>query len=317
MIMKSIFWDLIESRPTKLLRCIQYILLAFGIAIFSLPRINEAWGVYGIVFFPAMMVIMLELIKRVLQFLLNIRNIGNGLIETQEFKNELDLWWNNISKRNHYLLSIAVALFLSIVSLVFNANSSWTRYTDALGIFYLGLSVGETTSLLFLVPLNVSQLKRYKLRLNPIDPSNTTNLRSLADNIFTLALLVGLALLFLNLAGAIVAYVFPHLKFGVYFITAIAWISFIGLAAYPHLTLSEISEAQKASTLQELENRLIDLYKDVIKGDKERSSLDVTLNLYNTVLNSKSSPTSNSVLFGVITTLLLNSVPVIIELFIR
>ena len=315
--MKSIFWGLIESKPTKLSRSTLYILLVLSIVIFSLPRINEAWGAYGAIFYPAMMVIMLELIKRILQLLSNIRSFGTNLVEEEEFKNELDRWWNNLSKRNHYLLSISVASFLSIVSLVFNANLSWTRYTDALGIFYLGLTVGETTSLLFLVPLSVSQLKRYKLRLNPIDPSNTTNLRSLADNIFTLALLVGLALLFLNLFGAFVAFVFPHLTFGVYFITAIAWISFIGLVAYPHLALREISEEQRASTLLELENELIDLYRDTIKGNKERPSLDIMLNLYNTVLNSKAFPTSNSALFGVIATLVLNSIPVIIELFIR
>ena len=315
--MKSIFWDLIESKPAKLSKGIIYILLVLGIAIFSLPRIDEAWGAYGAIFYPAMMVIMLELIKRVLQLLSNVRSFGTDLVEKEEFKNDLDHWWNNLSKRNHFLLSIAVASFLAIVSLFFNANHSWSRYTDALGIFYLGLTVGETTSLLLLVPLSVSQLKKYKLRLNPIDPSNTTNLRSLADNIFTLALLVGLALLFLNLVGAIVAFVFPHLKFGVYFITAIAWISFIGLAAYPHLTLREISEVQKASTLQDLENKLIELYREVIKGNKEQSSLDVTLNLYNTALNSKAFPTSNSALFGVIATLVLNSIPVMIELFIR
>jgi hypothetical protein len=210
-----------------------------------------------------------------------------------------------------------VALLLSIVSLLFNKNLSWSRYTDALGIFYLGLAVGETAYLLLLVPLSVSKLKKYSLRLNPIDPSNTIGFRSLADTIFSLALLIGFALLFLNLIGAIVAFVFPHLKFGVYFITAIAWITFIGLAAYPHLTLREISESQKFFTLQALENKLIDLYKDDVKGDKDHSSLDATLNLYNSVLNSKAFPTSNSALFGVIATLLLNSIPVLIELFLK
>lgn len=315
--MNSIFWGLIESKPTKFSKGIIYVLLVLGITVFSLPRINEAWGIYGIIFYPAMMVIMLELIKRVLQFLSNIRTSGTDLVENEDFKNEFDNWWGNISKRNHYLLSISVALFLSIVSLIFNANLSWTRYTDALGIFYLGLTVGETTSLLSLVPFSVTELKKYSLKLNPVDPSNTNNFRSLADTIFSLALLVGLALLFLNLIGAVAAFIFPHLKFGVYFITAIAWITFIGLAAYPHFTLREISETQKFTTLQTLENKLIDLYKDVIEGDKGHSSLDVTLNLYNSVLNSKAFPTSNSALFGVIATLFLNSIPVIIEFFIR
>jgi hypothetical protein len=200
---------------------------------------------------------------------------------------------------------------------VFIANPTWIKYLDALGVFYLGLTIGETTSLLLLVPLSISQLKKYTLRLNPIDPSNTINFRSLADNIFSLALLVGLALLFLNLIGATAAFLFFHLRFGVYFISAVAWISFIGLVVYPHLTLRDISESQKLTTLQDLENKLIGMYKDVIKGDKERSSLDVTLNLYNSVLNSKAFPTSNSALFGVIATLLLNSIPVIIEVFIR
>lgn len=315
--MKSIFWSFIESKPARIPKGIIYALLVLGITVFSLPRVDQAWGFYGVIFFPAIMIVMLELIRRVLQFLSSIRKVGTDLIENQEFQNDFDHWWNNISKRKHYLLSFSVALFLSIVSLVFNANLSWFRYTDALGIFYLGLTVGETVSLLLLVPLSVSQLKKYTLRLNPIDPSNTINFRSLADTVFSLALLIGLALLFLNLIGAIVAFVFPHLRFGVYFITAIAWISFIGLAAYPHLTLREISESKKSFTLQALENKLIDLYKDVIKGDKEHSSLDVTLNLYNSVLNSKAFPTSNSALFGVIVTLLLNSIPVIIEVFIR
>jgi hypothetical protein len=47
------------------------------------------------------------------------------------------------------------------------------------------------------------------------------------------------------------------------------------------------------------------------------SSIEDTLSLYRHLVESKALPISNSVLFGIISTLLFNTVPVIVRHFVR
>lgn len=314
----SFVWRFIVSKPSGLPRCIVYWLLVLGSGIFSLPRIREGWFLWAVFALPLSMCSMLQLIKYVQRFLNRIHALGLDLLESTDDRRQLDGWWNNLDERTHLLWNIFFALVLAGVSLVFNVNPHWSRYTDALGFFYQGFVAGEVLYLLLLLPLWMYRLKGFPLRLNPFDPANTVGLSALAETSFGIAMVTGLSLLVINVALVVASYLFRHLIFGVAFVSISAWIAVIVLAGYPHLVLVRVVQETRQATLRTLEDKLIQQYRDIAEGRTPSSpSIENTLSLYQHLLESKTLPISNSVLFGVISTLLFNTVPVIVRHFVR
>lgn len=315
--MHSIVWKFIESQSNRFSRFLVFLLLVLGSVLFSLPRLHEGWFVYTLIVYPILTLALLELTKRLLGFLPNIRENSLALVKNKDDQQELDTWWKTLNQREHLLWCFAIGLFLASLSLVFNANPSWSRYTDAVGIFYIGFIAGEIAYLLLLVPSGISQLKKYKIRFNPILPARTVNLHILAESSFVLALGIGISLLALNIVVATASYFFPHLLIGIIFISALSWIAIIGLSVYPHLTLFGLVQQEKRKTLELLENKISEQYDCIIGNKKTASSIDEIMKLHGQVLESKSFPVSNSAIFSLVTTMFLNVVPVIVGFFIK
>lgn len=310
--MYSIVWNFIDNNPFRLPKIFTYILLILGSVVFSLPRHKEVWFLYVLIVFPVIVIALLELMRRILPFLLRIKQNSQNLLEKQEDKNSLGAWWEDLNKREHLIWCIAIALFLASLSLAFNANNQWSRYTDAMGVFYVGFMVGEVGYLLLLVPTGISQLNRYPLKLNPVNPASTVYLQILAETTFSLAVGFGLSLLALNVIVGTASYLFPHLFFGVLLISLLAWGSVLSIAIYPHFILWGLSQKTKRKTLQMLEEKIFEQFEYIINDNKTTSSIEDSINLYNQIQSSNSFPISNSGLFGIATTLFLNILPVLI-----
>jgi len=315
--MFSFVWNFIESRPKRLSRFFVLSLIILGSAAFSLPRLHEGWFVYSLVAYPILTFGMLELIRVLLRFLPTIRQNSLVLVKEKAERHQLDRWWSRPRRREHLLLCLTVASVLAGISLVFNANPAWSRYTDAIGVFYIGFLAGEIAYLLLLVPGGIFQLKNYQLQLNPILPAETINLQILAESSILLALAIGISLLALNLVVAMASYLFRHLLIGIIFVSALSWIAIIGLSVYPHFILFGLVQRAKRKTLTSLEAQIIEQYGDPLDGDKTRTSLEPTLKLYTQVLESKSFPVSSSALASIVTTMLLNLLPVLIGFFVK
>lgn len=314
----SFVWRFIASRPLGLPSRIVYWLLVLGSGIFSLPRVREAWFLWAVFALPLSMFSMLQLTKFVQRFLNRAHTLGLALLESADDRMQLDGWWNGLDERTHLLWNVFFALVLAGVSLVFNANPRWTRYTDALGFFYQGFVAGEVLYLLLLLPLWMYRLRGFPLRLNPFDPANTVGLSALAETSFGIALITGLSLLVINVVIVAASYLFRHLIFGAALVSISAWIAVIVLAGYPHLVLVRVVQETKEETLRTLEDKLIQQYRDIAEGRMPSSpSIEDTLSLYRHLVESKTLPISNSVLFGIISTLLFNTVPIIVRHFVR
>lgn len=314
--MYSFSWQFIESNRLGIPKHISYLILVISSIIFAFPRFFEGWFFYAAVAYPISMIVMLQLIKQIHRLIMQM--LSYKLLEEKKGNEKLNKWWeNNTLNKIHFLSCFLGATFLAIASLFFNANPNWTRYTDAIAIFYLGFVASEIAYLLTLIPFWLSELKRFQLRLNPIDPANTANLRALAQTVFNVALATGVSLFLLNIVIAVSSYLFPHLRSGVIFISVVAWISVIILAGFPHLTFAQIVEARKQATLKSLEKKLIEKYNDIVDtNEASSSSIEEIMKIHKLVLGSNSYPISGSSYIGVTVTLFLNSLPIIIE-FIR
>jgi hypothetical protein len=315
--MHSILWNFIESRSNRFLRLFVWLLLILGGVLFSLPRLGEAWFVYALIAYPILTFGLLGLTKSLLRFLPKIRENTLAIVQDESDQQELYAWWESLGKKQHVLLSLLVAILLAGLSLVFNANPAWSRYTDALGISYIGFIAGEIVYLLLLVPSGIFQLKKYELRLNPVLPGQTVDLRILAESCFALAVGIGFSLLALNVVVAMASYLFHHLLFGIILISVLSWMAIIGLSVYPHLILFDLVQQEKRKTLEFLESQISEQYERLVNAKKMSSSLDELLKVHTQVLESKSFPISNSALFSIITTLVLNLLPVILGIFMK
>ena len=313
--MDSFLLRFINLGSDRLVRSSTFMLLVMGSVVFSLPRIREAWFLYVVIVYPVLMIAALELTKRVLLFLDRIRDQSQNLLMNPEDKQAINHWWEAISEREHFIWSFAVALILASISLIFNQNTSWSRYTDAMGILYVGFPIGELAHFLILIPAGISQLKKYQPKLNPINPANTVDLQILAETTFSMALLVGISLLILNVLVATVSYLFPHLTLGVLFVSLLAWSSIICIAVYPHFILWGLAQQTKRKTLQELEKRILDQYGNFSDKRENFEALEETIKLYEQVQANKSFPISNTGIFSIAVTLFLNILPVIQRYF--
>jgi hypothetical protein len=315
--MYSIVWKFIESKSNRISRFMALLLVTFGSVFFSIPRLYEGWFIYSLVAYPILTLGFLELIKRLLRFLPRIRENSLALVKNKEEQKKLDDWWNTINQRKQLFWCVAVALFWAGISLVFNANPSWSRYTDAIGIFYIGFIAGEIAYLLLLVPSGIFQLKKYQLRFNPILPAQTINLQILAESSLVLALGIGISLLALNFVVAMASYLFHHLLFGIIFVSVLSWIAIISLSIYPQFILFGLVQQEKRKILEFLEARISEQYNDLVRKKEAASSIEQTVKLQIQVLESKSFPVSNSAIFSIITTMFLNALPVIMGFFIK
>jgi len=241
------------------------------------------------------------------------QEIGLDLIENDQEKDAYKDWWGNLSKRRHLLFSLSVSMAFTLFSLLYNANSAWSRYTDALGIFYMGFFVGEATYLIALSPLANTLLKNYRLKLTPLDPARTVNLRNLAEITFNIALITGVSLLVMNMIIALASFIFRHLIAGVVLLSVIAWIIIIILAIYPHVIFWQIVRNKKEETLRALEKRITEQYTQIVMRGKQSQSMENLLKMHELVLTSKAFPISNTEFFGLLTALLLNVIPAILR----
>ena len=162
----SFVWRFIESRPFGIPGCVVYWALVLGGAVFSLPRYREGWFLWAILALPLSIVCMLQLIKAVQGSLNRIHALGLDLLESLDDRQQLEIWWKSLDERTHLLWCLFCALALAGISMIFNLNPRWSRYTDALGFFYQGFVAGEVSYLLLLLPLWTYQLRRFPLRLN-------------------------------------------------------------------------------------------------------------------------------------------------------
>ena len=316
--MYSFSWQFIESNRFGIPKHISYLILVIGSIIFAFSRFPEAWFFFAIVAYPVLMIVILDALRQIHPLIIRIQMLSHGLLEVATDQGLSNQWWeSNTRHRIHLLSCILGAAFFALVSLYFNVNPNWTRYTDAIAIFYLGFVASEIVFMLTLIPSWLWELKKSRLRLNPIDPANTANLRSLAQTVFNVALIAGVSLLLLNLIVALSSYLFPHLRPGVFFISIVAWISVIVLAGFPHLIFAQMVEARKQATLNSLDKKLIGSYDELVAtGDTNEvssSSIEEIMKIHKLVLGSNSYPISGRSYIGVALTLFLNSLPIIIE----
>ena len=310
--MYSHFWNFINSNSSKWGRRVLYLLCVFTSVLFSTPRYWEGWFYYVLLAYPLIVVGILELTKILLPQVESVRTLSLELVENKLENKRLFSWWNNLDKKEHFLWCFLVAIILAFVSLWYNANPSWSRYTDALGIFYIGFMVGDVFYLLLLMQSGIYQIKPMSLKLSPLDPANTIALRKLAETVFSIAVSIGVSLLVLNIVVATASYIFPHLIAGVLIISVMAWVTIILLSIYPHLVFWQIVQAKKQETLQTLEDKIFALYADVKKKGEVSPKIDDMLKLQSQVLKTRSFPISNSEFFGIVSTLLLNFIPLLL-----
>lgn len=310
--MYSHFWNFINSNSSKWGRRFLYFSCVFTSILFSTPRYWEGWFYYVLLAYPLIVVGILELTKILLPQVESVRTLSLELVENKLENKRLFNWWNNLDKKEHFLWCFLVAIILAFVSLWYNANPSWSRYTDALGIFYIGFMVGDVFYLLLLVQSGIYQIKPMSLKLSPLDPANTIALRKLAETVFSIAVSIGMSLLVLNIVVATASYIFPHLIAGVLIISVMAWLTIILLSIYPHLVFWQIVQVKKQETLQTLEDKIFALYADVKKKGEVSPKIDDMLKLQGQVLKTRSFPISNSEFFGIVSTLLLNFIPLLL-----
>ena len=151
--MYSFSWQFIESNRLGIPKHISYLILVIGSMIAAFPRFLEGWFFFAVVAYPVSMIVILEVLRHLNPLIIRIQLHGFKLLEEENSKEILYGWWeSNTRNRMHFLLCILVATFLAIVSLYFNANPNWTRYIDAIAIFYLGFVASEIAYLLVLIP---------------------------------------------------------------------------------------------------------------------------------------------------------------------
>lgn len=310
---------LVEARPLSISPRFMRWLLSLGSIIFLIPRGFSGWFfVWAALVFALPMAAMLKLLKHVQTVLQRIHQHGHDLLESEEQRSQLDNWWSKLDGRAHFMMALLIGIALGAFSLIFNGNPGPSRYIEALGIAYLGFVIGEIAYLLALVPVWISQLSQLPLRLNPIDPASTTNLRTLAETVFGLALSAGAFLLLANALIVSAGVFFAHLAPAVIIVSVTAWIAIILLAGYPQLHFYRLVQSARRDTLHELEKQMARHYKAVLDGHSPQSpTIDDTLQLYNVVRESGSLPISGGAVVGVVVTLLLNVVPIFAELVIR
>jgi len=313
--MYSYFWNLINSKTLISYRRISYLLLVFFSIVFAIPRYGEGWFYYAIVAYPLLIIGILGLTKRLLPLVMRVQSTSLALAEKKTNRERLNSWWNSLDKKEHFLWCLTVALVFAALSLVFNANPNWSRYIDALGIFYIGFMVGDVFYLLLLVQSGIYQLKELPLKLNPLDPASTVDLRKLAETTFAVAISIGLSLLILNAVIAFASYLFRHLIIGVIVLSVLAWATIIILSIYPHLIFWQIVQSKKQETLRMLEDKIFSLYLEVKEKSVVPPNIEDISKLHAQVMKSKSFPISNSELFSIISTLFLNSVPLLLSYF--
>ena len=313
--MYSYFWNFINARKQGVNRGIAYGFLVVLSLVFSIPRYKEGWFYYAALAYPLLVVSILELTKRLLPMVAQVQVKSLALVGSKTDRERLNHWWNNLDKRSRFILCITVALVLALLSLAFNANPTWSRYSDALGIFYIGFMVGDILYLLLGVQAGIYQLKEFPLKLNPLDPANTVDLRKLAETTFAIAISIGFSLLILNSIIAMASYLFRHLLSGVIVVSVLAWVTIIILSIYPHLIFWQIVQSKKQETLRMLEDKLVNLYLDVKKKGVVSPNIEEMLKLQTQVMKNKSFPISGSELFSIMSTLFLNLLPLILRYF--
>ena len=313
--MYSYFWNFINSKAFGGKKRVAYVFLALFSLIFSLPRYKEGWFYYAMFAYPLLVIGILELTKNLLPLTNRVQNISLTLVEDETNQARIKNWWNNLGKKEHLLWCFTIALVLAALSLVFNANPNWSRYTDAIGVFYIGFMVGDVFYLLLLVQSGIHQLKDLPLKLNPLDPASTVDLRRLAETTFSVTISIGFALLIINIIIGFASYLFHHLLFGVIVISALAWTTIIILSIYPHLIFWQAVQAKKQETLRMLEEKLFSLYLEVKEKSVVSPNIEDISKLQSQVMKSKSLPISNSELFSIFSTLFLNSIPLLLSYF--
>lgn len=315
--MYSYTWRFINSFRGDRPKRAAYLGLITGSTIFSFPRFQEGWFYFSIVAYPLSLVVAIEAIRYISPQITRIQLLGNRLLLKEADKRLLRRWWksNTLNKR-HLMLSLLGATLLAFSSLYFNANPRWSKYTDAVAVFYLGFIVSEIVYLLTLIPSWLWKLSRHRLRLNPIDPANTGLLRSLSQAVFCLAINSGAALLVFNLVIAVSSFLFPHLRSGIIIVSIAAWISVILSAGLPHLMFAQIVEEGKQETLNSLQEMLMLRYDRFLSSSDavSYSAIEEIMKTHKSVLESNSFPISGTSYIGIGLTLVFNSVSAIIAL---
>jgi len=313
--MYSYFWNFINSNKWGINRRTAYLFLVLLSIVFSIPRYQDGWFLYAVVAYPILVISLLELTKRLLPLTVRVRELSLALVENKPDRDKISKWWKTLDQKSHAFFCLVVALGFALLSLAFNANPNWSRYSDALGVFYIGLMVGEIVHLLLNVLAGIYQLKEVPLKLNPLDPANTVDLRKIGEVTFIIAISIGFSLLVLNLIIASASFLFHHLLSGVIEVSVLAWVTIIILSIYPHLIFWQIVQSKKQETLQMLEDKLVKLYLDVVKKGVISPNIDELSKLQGQVIKNKSFPISGSELVSIISTMLLNLLPLVLRYF--
>lgn len=313
--MRSLIWDFIRSKPFDVPRPVIITIMMLGSVLFSLPRVGEGWFVLTLITYPFLILILIVFNEQLFSNINQLRGIGASLIKSKKDKQIFEAWWQGLSKKLQIGLMAAVGLFLGLFSLAFNQNPFWSRYLDALGIFYIGFLGGKLVYFITLIPQLVEKLKDFELDLNSLDPANTKNLALLVKKTIRLAILAAVTLLFLNVLITLASRFFSHLRPGVVLVSLIAWIAVGILTIYPHFIFWEIISKKKRDTFDQIDQKINQQYDLIINNKKGDIQLKELFALKQHIMESKSSPITGSGLIGVTAALLLNLLPTLIEIF--
>jgi hypothetical protein len=287
-----------------------YAILVLAGVVLTLPRIQDKWFMYSLFAYPMFSIIMLELLRRMTAWLARIQEFGERLgigdcakatvVSAEE------------SRVRRWICALVIGMLLAGASLAINRNPHWSRYSEALAVFYVGSMAGELAYQLLLVPQLFSRLKRRSLRLNPFDPANTVAMRGLAEVTLVTGVATACGLFVINVTLALAGYYYHHLLVGVIVISVIAWTTTASVMVYPHVALSEIVQRAKASTLAEIEEQLIRFDYSILKNSRGLEDAKRLLDLQAHLLGTSNYPFRNTATFGMVSAVLLNSVPAII-----
>lgn len=313
--MHSFVWRFINQNPFGLSREAAYFVLVFFSILLPLPRFPEIWFIYTVVAYPATVMGVLQFTKSMEPSLARLQSLAYRLLKNEEDYEQFDI--SNIKNLNilHWLSCLTFAIFLAAVNLSFNLNPEWSRFTDAAALFYLGFLVGEVPYLLAFVALSLSKLSEPPLKLNPIDPANTADLRAMSETTFSIFLKTGFLLAFLNMTIGVAGYLYPHLNTPVLIISIVFWLTAILLAVYPQFIFWGIVEEEKQATMRTLEDIVAKRYDEVLQGDESSlSSIEEIIKLHDHIAGSSHTPLLNNAVFSVITVSVLNLIPIIAAL---
>lgn len=285
-------------------------------SVFALPRIDEPWFLYAVIAFPAAMAAMIWLVHYLSNAHKALRVLSSEICSATDQVARQPQVALEPRPREHVLVCLMVASGLALMSLIITGNTSWTRYVDAAGVFYLGLVAGDIVYLLVGIPRFLAHMVTLPVVLNPLDPANTAELRALIGRLLSVLLVVSGICLSINAIVALASLLFPHLRWGVFALSFAAWGVILVIGVRPHLLLWQLIQQAKNDTLDQLESLLKNHYQQLLEGTLESSTtLDTVLKLHEHMTRTANYPLAQNTFVSILTTSIVNGIPIAVSFF--